>query len=36
MCTTFSHRFIMVDQRVTYVLYHSGQDKPDYRDMKGK
>ena len=26
----------MVDQRVTYVLYHSGQDKPDNRDMKGK
>ena len=29
-------RFIIVDPLVTYVLYHSDQDKPDRRDMISK
>ena len=32
---TYWHQ-VRVDQLVTYVLYHSGKDKPDYRDMKSK
>lgn len=32
---TYYHQ-LMVDQRVTYVLYHSDQDKPDKSDMNSK